>query len=264
MKIPVRIIGLATSIFWIFLIIFSVSALYSLKDIRLEFGEPQISSISEDRVLLSFPMMIVNKGYYGLASLNVSTGIFGEENRTIAWGFSFIPVIGRGEAVNTTHKLELNLTELFQSYPGFLFNDAELEVNRTVSMRAAEVIPIQVSSNNSMTWGAPLYNFTLGAPEFEASTFPSSTAYFRAIVPMSFENHAFFDLSGTVRVRFYNSTNVLIGEDQVVIESHQRSIYDGHMEFHIPATGLTIDGHFELFFAAQFFNYGPLVVPYGR
>lgn len=264
MKIPIRMIGIATSIFWIFLIIFSVSALYSMKDIKVEFGELQISLTSGDKVLFSFPIAIVNKGYYNLANLNVSTEILGEENQLIAWGCSFIPIISRGEAVNTTHHTELNLTELLQSYPRFLFNDTELEINRTVSMRAAEVIPIQISSNHSIPWGAPLYNFTLGTPEFSALTFPSSTAHYRVTVPMSFENHSFFDLTGTVQVRMYNSTDVLMDEDQVVIESRQSSIYHGNLEFHIPATGLTIRGHFEVFFATPFFNYGPLVVPYGE
>ncbi len=263
MKVPIRAIGIAMSIFWIFLIVFSVSAFYSLKDIELEFGEPQISLISSDSVLFSFPIVVVNKGYYGLASLNVSTGIFGVENRTIGWGFSFIPIIGRGEAVNTTHNLELNLTGLLQSYPDFFFNDTKLEVNRTVSMRAAEVIPIQVSSNNSIDWGAPLYNFTLGTPKFEAPTFPSRMTRWKVVLPMSFENHAFFDLTGTVHMRMYNSTNLCIGEEQIAIESSQSSIYCGNAEFYIPAAGLTEDGHFELFFTASFFSYGPLVVPYG-
>jgi len=264
MKIPIRIIGIATSVFWIFLIIFSVSALYSIKDIKLEFGEPQISLTSGDRVLFSFPIAIANKGYYNLADLNVSTEILSEQNQPIAWGHSFIPIISKGEALNTTHNIELNLTELLQRSPRLMFNDTELGINRTVSMRAAEVIPIQVSSNNSMPWGAPLYNFTLGTPEFAAIVSPGSTARYRVIVPMSFENHAFFDLTGTVQGRMYNNTNMLIGEDQVVIEARQSSSYHGSLEFYVPATDLTIGGHFEVLFAAPFFNYGPLVVPYGE
>lgn len=263
MKIPIRMIGIATSIFWIFLIVFSVSALYSMKDIKLEFGEPQTSLTSDGRVLFSFPIAIVNKGYYNLGNFNVTTEILGEENQTIAWGCTFIPVISKEEVVNTTHDTELNLTALLQSYPHILFNDTELRINTTVSMRAAEVIPIQVSSNHSMPWGAPLYNFTLGTPEFATIISPSSAARYRATIPMSFENHAFFDLTGTVQVQMYNSTNVFIGEDQVAIEARQSLFYHGSLEFHIQATSLTRNGHFEVFFVTPFFNYGPLVVPYG-
>jgi hypothetical protein len=235
-----------------------------MKDIKLEFGEPQTSLTPDNEMLFSFPIAIVNKGYYNLGHFNVSTEILGEQSQTIAWGCTFIPVIGKGEAVNTTHRTELDLTALLQSSPHFLFNDTELRINTTVSMRAAEVIPIQASSNHSMPWGAPLSNFTLGTPECAALMSPSSTARYRVIVPMSFENHAFFDLTGTVQVRMCNSTNVLIGEDQVAIEARQGLSYHGSLEFFIPATGSTRDGHFEVFFATPFFNYGPLVVPYGR
>jgi len=257
-------IGIATSIFWIFLIIFSVSALYSMKDIRIDLGEPRNSLTPDNRMLFSIPVSIVNKGYYNLDHVNVSTEILDEQNQTIAWGCTFIPVISKGQAVNTIQHTEPNLTTLLQSYPHFLFSDTELRINTTVSMKAAEVIPIQLSSSHSMPWGAPLYNFTLGTPEFAPLIIPGSTARYRVTVPMSFENHAFFDLTGTVQVRMYNSTNVLIGEEQDAMEARQDSSYHESLEFYIPATHLTIDGHFEVFFATPFFNYGPLVVPYGR
>jgi hypothetical protein len=257
-------ISVATSFFWIFLIIFSVSALYSMKDIKMSLGEPQPSMASDNELVLSIPLEIVNKGYYNLGYLNVSTDILAENGLPIAHGFTFILVVDKGEEVNTTHNIRLNLTELMHTSQSFLFNDTELRINAKVSMRAAEVIPIQVSSNLSMPWGAPLHNFTLGIPELTTYYEANFTPICRAVVPVSFENHAFFDVIGTIQVRIYNSTNAYLGEGQMHIEARQNSRYYGSLELHIPVDSVTTDGRFEVFLTTTFFNYGPLEVVYGR
>jgi hypothetical protein len=261
MRLSIRIVGVATSVFWIFLIIFSVSAIYFIKDTQFELGEPQIYVTYDNELMFSIPIKIVNKGYYNLGYFNISTEIFDQEGSEITTGFTFIPLIGKGEVVNATHSMRLNLTDLLQTHQGLLFNDSELLVNQTVSMRAAEVIPIQASSNLSVPWGAPLYNFTLGKPELAAYVQPSSTVSSRVFVPMSFENHASFDVTGTVQVRMYNSTNALTGEGQIAVEAQQHSLYQGKLEL-VPTKGATRRGHFEVFFLTPLFSYGPLVIPY--
>jgi len=40
MKILIRMIGIATTLFWIFLIVFFISAVYSAKDIDFDFWSP--------------------------------------------------------------------------------------------------------------------------------------------------------------------------------------------------------------------------------
>lgn len=263
MRVPVRMVGIAASVFWIFLIIFSVSALYSVKDVRLKFGEPRCSLSPDNEMLFSLPVAVVNEGYYDLGYFNVSTGIAGGQNQMIAQGFTFLPVVSKGEAVNITHQMRVNLASLLQTHQSLLFNDTELQVSATVSMRAAGVIPIQISSNLSMPWGAPMYNFTLGTPEFVTDFELNPTAHYRVVVPISFENHAFFGLTGTVHMLMHNSTNAFIGEGQVAIEALQSSVYHGSLELYIPANVATRNGHFEVYFATSLFNNGPLVVPYG-
>jgi hypothetical protein len=262
MKVPIRMTGIATSVLWIFLIIFCVSALYSLKDVQVQFGEPRISLTQDNEMLFSLPIGIFNNGLYNLGRFNVTTVIMGQQDETLARGSTSLPIISKGEAVNITHQMTVNLTSLLSTYQNLLFNDTELQINATASITAAEVIPIQVSSNLSIPWGAPLYDFTLGPPEFTVIGEANSTVSCRVDVPLSFENHAFFDLAGTVRLRIYNGTNVFTSEGEVAIEVGQHSFYHGSLELYLPASFATRNGYFEVYFSTSLFSNGPLVIPY--
>jgi hypothetical protein len=259
MKIPVRMISIATSVFWIFLIVFSVSAVYSIKDVQFSFGEFQIELAVDNEAVLSVPVTIVNRGYYDLGSFGVSSEILDWNDSIIVRGYTFIPVIKKDETVNATHTVRLNLTSLLQIYQSLLFTDCDLRVNETVSMMAAKLIPVQASANRSLHWGAPLCNFTLGAPE--VVTYNASHS--RAIVPMSFENHAFFDLMATLQVHMYSNEDVFIGGGEAIVEVTSCSQYNGKIDLYVPLESASRSGHFEVFFETSVFNYGPLVIPFG-
>lgn len=263
MKVPIRMISVATSFLWVLLIIFSVSAIYSMKDIRLDLGKPETTITPANELLYNFPIGIVNNGYYDLDDFNISTEILDVQKSVMAQGFTFIPVIRKGEAFNTTHQMRINLTDMLQTHQDLIFNDTELQVNATVSMKAAELIPLQVSANLTMPWGAPLYNLTFGTPEFTVQIDPNSTNYYRVAIPITFDNHAFFDLTGTVQLNMYNNRNIPTGTGKIVLKALQHSSYQADIELDVPVAGTTKNGHLEVLFSISFFNYGPLVIPYG-
>jgi hypothetical protein len=257
-------IGIARTFFWLFLIIFSVSAIYSLKDIRLNYGQPQITLKEDDEILLSLPIAIVNPGYYDLDRLNISARVSDKQGLTTVEGFTFIPLIGRDATVNITHLMTLNMTEILRDHQDFLYNDTELQANVMVTMTAAKFIPIQVSSNLSIPWGAPLYNLTLGSPVFSSLGGPDFAAQYKVTIPISFDNHAFFDLEGIVQAKLYNDANTVIEKGEIDIKTPQHSQYHGNLELNIPVNLVTRSGHFEVFFKTPLFDFGPLEVFYGN
>lgn len=259
MKIPIRILGTATSFLWLFLIVFFISVAYSVKDVSFDFGGPQIEITSGDKILFSLPVAINNQGYYSVGSFNITTVISDNEGFEITQGSTFIPKIEKGRETTTTHNMTIDVDDLLQSSRDCLFNDTELEIHEIVSMTLAEVIPFQASTNLSMPWGAPLHNFTLGEIEYVAH----NETHKRAIVPIGFENHAFFDLTGSIQIRMHNSTNVFLGEGQTSIEAPQDAQCQGHVELNVPLAGISENGYFEVYFSTPFFNHGPLVAPYG-
>jgi len=257
MRIPIRMISISTTFFWIFLIVFLVSAVYSVKDVQFDFGEPQIGLTSDNKILFSLPITIDNKGYYNIGCFNLTTEILDREGFMITRASTFIPVIEKDRQVMATHNVTIDINDL-QNSQDYLFNDTELEVRETVSIKLAEVIPVQASTNVSMPWGAPLYNFTLGKIEYAGL----NGTHMTVTVPISFENHASFDLTGSIQMRMYNSTEILVSEGQTTIETPQNTQYYGHVELNVPAIGITENGYFEVYFLTPLFEFGPLVIPY--
>jgi len=259
MRIPIRMIGIATTFFWIFLIAFFTSAVYSIKDVHFDFGEPQMSVTADNLMVFSFPITVENKGFYNIGLFKITTEISDGEGFIITRGSTSIPIINKADVVTLTHNMTVNVTDVLQSDRNYLFNDTELIITETLSMRIAEAIPIQASTNFSIPWGAPLHNFNLGETEYAEY----NSTHYRVVVPTSFENHAVFDLTGNIQIYNYNSTHKLLGSGQTTIEVQQSSPYNGYIELYVPKEGRTESGFYKIYFLTPFFNYGPLVIPYG-
>lgn len=258
MRIPIRVIGATTTFLWMFLIVFFVSAVYSVKDVSFDFDAPQMSLTAND-VVFCLPIAITNNGFYDIGSFNITTQIFDKEGSATISATTFVPAINKNDMVAVNHNMTIKFNNLLESYQNCLFDDTELDVYAAVSMEIAKIIPVQASTNLSIPWGAPLYNFTLG--DLEYANF--NTTHLRVTVPIHFENHAFFDVVGNIHTRIYNNASMLIGESQKAIEAPQHSIYNGNVQFYVPADKMTDNGFFEVYILTSLFNYGPLVVPYG-
>lgn len=264
MNIPIKMIGIATTIFWVFLIAFSVSAAFSAKDIQFNFGDPQTGMTANNELFFSLPIAIANRGFYSIGDFNVTSKASDMNGNEIARGASFVPIIRPGEEITMFHNITLDINEILQRDQNYLFNDTDLRIHETVRLSLATIIPVQASGNFTLPWGAPLYNFVLGSPTY--STY--NATHFRVDVPISFENHAFFDLAGSLQIRMYNDRNMRIGEGQTNIEAAQHIGNNGNIEFYISAANATTlgtdrSGYFDVYLFSPLFNYGPWVIPYG-
>jgi hypothetical protein len=252
-------IGITTTFFWIFLIAFFVSAVYSVKDLHIDFDEPQMNVTDDNKIVFSLPLTIINNGFYSLGDFNLTTQISDAGSFIIASGTSFIPVINKDEAATVTHNVTIDFNELLQHNRHFLFNDTELKIYEMVGMKIAEMIPIQASTNYSMPWGAPLYNFALGQPQYLAA----NSTHLRVNLSINFENHAFFNVTGNVKIQMYNNVSLLLGEGQISMDVPQQSSYNGIVEFYVLRSEITDNGYFEISILTPIFNYENLVIPYG-
>lgn len=257
-------IGIATTFFWIFIVIFAATAAYSVKDLEFNFGDPTTSMTADNQMVFSMPMTVVNRGLYNIGYFNVTSKITDADDVEIVHNSTVIPVIRKGEEKTVNHDLAMNATAMLQEYQDYLFNDSELRVYESVGLRLAEVIPVQASGNFSVPWGAPLYNLAVGTPQFTAV----NVTHFRVSVLVSFENHAFFDLSGTLQVRMYNSSDALIGQGETMIYAPQHSQYSGSVEPYITMsqitpTTTTPTGYFTFTIQTPLFSYESERVSYG-
>jgi hypothetical protein len=252
-------IGIATMIFWIFLIAFSATAVYSIKDLQFSFGQPLTGIDADSRLLFSLPITIGNKGLYNIDAFNVTTLVRDPDGFEITRGSTYIPVIRKGEEIAAFHNLTLDINELLQRSPRYLFEDMDMKICASAGLRLAQLIPVQASTNLTMPWGAPLHNFTVGQIEY----LPFNATHFQVTAPVSFENHAFFDLAGDIQLRLYDSANVSLGSGRASILAPQGSRFNGNIEFYIMAAGVIPSGHFDAYLFSPLFNYGPWVIPFG-
>lgn len=263
MNVPIRALGIATSIFWILLIAFIALSAYSFKDLDFNLGEPQFTTASDGQLLFSFPLFIDNKGYCNLKEFNLFTVFLNSESAEIWRVNTFVPVISRGENVTIFHNVTISLDSLLKNAEQYILNDNNLTASITAELALAELLPTQISTNFVFPWGAPFYNFTLGLPSFERFNFTHSVVS----VPMSFENHAAFDISGDIRVEPFDSLVSSLGESQTWFYVPQYSSCKGNLEFHVPfntaSSSAAHNGHFNVYFSTPLFEYGPLVIPYG-
>jgi hypothetical protein len=263
MNVPIRVLGIATSILWIFLIAFIASAAYSVKDLNFDMGEPQFGTSPDGQLMFSLPLYINNRGYYSLKEFQLSTVFSDAEGLEISRANTFVPVIPHGENVTILHNVTLSADNVFEKGEQYLFSDNNLSVAVVAGLNFAEIFPAQISTNFTFPWGAPFYNFALGNPTFGRF----NSTHGGVAVPMSFENHAIFDLVGNIRIELYDSGDSLLGESQNIVNVPQGSSYHGSVEFQVPLNTASLStaqhGHFNVYFDTGLFEYGPLVIPYG-
>jgi hypothetical protein len=263
MNVPIRALGIATSVFWVLLMAFMVLAAFSVKDLNFDFGQPKFAPAPDGQLTLSLPLYIDNRGYYSLKEFHLSTVFSDAEGEEISRANTYVPVIPHGEKTTIIHNVTLSTASVFENGEQYLFNDNDLNVSVTAGLNFAELLPVEISTNFTFPWGAPFYDFALGPPLYGRSGSNQGTV----TVPMSFENHAFFDLVGNIRIELYNGAGTLLDEAQTLLNVPQGSSYDGSVMFNVPLDPASLStarsGHFDVCFDTGVLEYGPLVIPYG-
>jgi len=246
MKVAIRMISIATALFWIFLLAFTVSAVYSfVKDVRFSFGEIQMPArLTEDKeMVISMPITIENTGPFNIGLFNITTEISDEDGFVVTRGNTCVPIIKRNTVITINHNVTVNITDLFQKGYAFIFNDTTLVLYESASMSIAEILPFRASTNTTIAWGAPLYNLSLGEPEYLAV----NRTHTLIRVPVRFENHAFFDIAGNLTIRMYSSENTLVEQEQTTIEAPSHTIYNGFAEIYVKSTAISSSGRLEIY-----------------
>ncbi len=223
MKIAIRMLGIATIILWLVILFFSVTAVYSVMNLVVNLGEVQMLPSSKG-ITFSLPFSIDNKGYYEIADLNLTTRVTDPDGTLIDLTETFVQSIPRDTTVNATHTIPIDLDSILSmDYLPFLFEDSEFNAEIFVGLNFARAVPVQLSTNATIPWGAPLADFSVGS----ISVSPLNSTHAEASIPLSFENHAILDLTGTLTLELYNdSQNMITSEETIVSVPSQQSYSD--------------------------------------
>ncbi len=262
MNVPIRVLGIATVILWVFLAAYIVVAAYSFKDLNFGAGEPEFSTSPNGELGFSMPLYIDNKGVCSLKDLQITTVFSDDQGREISTASTSVPSVPHGQNTTIFHNVSLNINDMLGSQD-YLFDDKNLAASITAGLTFAELLPVEISTNLTYPWGAPFYGFTLRDPSFSRV----NSTHVGIGVPVSFENHAAFDVAGNLRVELCDGNDSVLGAAQAVFDAPPQTVYADSLEFIVPldsalATAVQ-GGHFNVYFSTGVFEYGPLVIPYG-
>jgi hypothetical protein len=250
MKQAIRAVGWAINILWIFVLVFTITVIFSAFQLRVNFAEPKVNA-SGETVTLSLPINISNYGFYDISNWNLTTRVKGDRGIPILDSSTFVPLISRGENTTVTHNISLILSDILsKGLANMLFNDSTLNVDFSLKIEYARVIPLQIQSNFSIPWGAPLYNLSLGNPIVEDTNI---------IIPVSFENHSFFALNGTVALELFDDSNYRVGNGTAILYNVQPQSY---YSIEVPVSFLgdpRLIKEARIYFYTSIFSYGPVV-----
>jgi hypothetical protein len=258
MNVALRALSWAIRFFWLITLAFAITCVYSATQISVELGEPT-PLLDETSFGATLPIMLRNRGYYTISNLNVTTTIRDTMNRSLSETTSRVAEIPPQHETRILHSISFNMSGIL-TQTEYLFNDSELTVHGTISLDYAGLIPFGFEADTPMPWGAPLSGFTAGQPEYGAYDAVSQ----RVRVPISFQNHSpYMSVSGTMRVEVFNSLNQLLGEDTVSIDVPSNTAYSGQVDTLVNAALVTQRGEIHIYFDAEVFDFGPLVIRFG-
>jgi hypothetical protein len=221
MKIAIRILTIVTIIFWIVILFFCVTAVYSVMNVEVNLGEVQMLPSSKG-IIFSLPFSITNNGYYELADLNLTTRVTDPDGTVIDLTETFVPSIPQGANVTATHTIPIDFdTVMSMDYVSLLLNDSSFNVEIFAGLNFARTVPVQLSANVTMPWGAPFAHFSVGT----ISVSPYNSTHSEASIPISFENHAARDITGTLKLDFYDNSDDQIASGMTAINVPSQQSY---------------------------------------
>ena len=253
MKIAIRMLSIATIVLWIVILFFSVTAVYSVMNLDINLGEVQMLPSSKG-IIFSLPFSINNNGFYELADLNLTTRVTDPDGTVLDLTETLVPSIPQGTNVTETHTIPIDLdTILSMDHVPLLLNDSSFNVEIFAGLNFARAVPVQLSANITMPWGAPFANFSVGTISVSAHNGTHS----EASIPVSFENHAVLDITGTLKLEFYDNLNEKIASGKTAISAAPQQSYSDRILVyarHQNSLQLTESGNVHLIFETPMFT----------
>lgn len=261
MKPILRALGVATTILWISIIVFSVTALQSVLNLDMGFGETQIFP-SNNGVMFSLPFFINNNGYYDISELNVTTRLADDSGTLVSLAKTFVPFIPKGDSVETAHNISVNLRNVMSTdYVPLFLSDSFFGLDTSIALRFANAISLHISTNSTIPWGAPFSDFSVGG----ILSHPYNDTHDELVVPLNFENHAYFDIAGTMQLEIYNDVDEIVGSGENDLDVTSRHTYEEQVYAYSSlddTSELTESGNVHIIFESPMFTVN-WWAPYG-
>jgi hypothetical protein len=167
---------------------------------------------------------------------------------------TLVPSIPQGTHVNATHTIPIDIESFISmDHVPLMLNDSYFNVEIFASLNFARAVPVQISTNTTIPWGAPLAQFSLG----QISVSPHNSTHVEATIPVSFENHAVLDIAGTLKLEVYNDSQELITSGLTTISVPSHHSYADSISVYVKQQDvlkLTSNGNLHMIFETPMFT----------
>jgi hypothetical protein len=134
-----------------------------------------------------------------------------------------------------------------------LLEDNDFLVEVFTALDFAHAVPVELSINTSIPWGAPFAGFSVG--EMSVSRIDATRA--ELAIPMSFENHAILDIAGTLNLEIFNDNEELVASGVNEIDVSSQGSYRGTLYLQAQYEDLlklTSSGNIHIIFETTLFS----------
>ncbi len=253
MNITIKMLSIATFILWVVIIFFSITAVLSVMNLNVGIGEMQMRP-STKGIIFSLPFSINNEGYYELADLNLTTVIIDQNGTILDQTETFVSSIPQGSTINESHTIAIDLDTIRSlDLVPLLLNDSSFNLEVLAELNFARAVPVQLSTNITIPWGAPLAHFSIGTISISSL----NNTHAEATIPVYFENHAIIGMQGLLKLQVYNDSNEQIMSGESIINVPSQQTYSDRIVSYPTlenSTKLTNRGRVHVFFVTPMFE----------
>lgn len=212
MNISIRMLKIVSILLWMIIVFFSITLVLSVMNLGITLGEVKVSPL-ENGIEVLLPFSINNNGYYEITNLNITSISTEPSGKILDISETIISSISQGTNISEFHRIVIDFDSILSlDSESFLVDDSEFNIEIFAGLNFANALPVQLSTNTSIPWGAPFSDLTIG----EFNFLPQNLTHVRAEIPLSFENHAIVDLSGTLKIELLNDLDELLTSGEII------------------------------------------------
>ena len=207
-KFPSRAITLLSIFFSLIIVCFFATLLFSVAQVKWT-TEQATTTINKENFTIIYPINISNNGFYTI-NLQINTFIR-DKNGIILNSTSSYPPIKPKENKCLPYNLTINLKKVLATDINYLFNSTEFTVTQKISLNLANLIPVTITLNNTVPWGAPLSKFNVSH-----SQTPLNKTHIKLTFKIKFKNESPFAINGTFTIAGFQNTQEIFSATEKV------------------------------------------------
>jgi len=271
MRQGIRVLGWTVTIVALLVFAFLVMSAYSLFETvvmrqGIRVGQP-ILNISEERIVLSTPLIINNTSYFEISEFRILTVLKDSMGNNVTDATTTSGGVPRGSLKSLRHNVSISIDDIVYRNLTYLFiNDTKFLMDNLLELKYANIIGFKILiPNASLPWGAPFSNLQIGKPS-TPQPIQGKPNMVSVDLPVAFQNRSPFTIRGAISLKIYSHDGAFLGSGHETLDVEPNSPYSDDISVELSlesARNYTGRGYLEIRFETVAFSFELPRVTYG-